>query len=79
MYAGVAYGTRPYADGAGASSTGTPVAPPHDQLHGIVLEGTAYLEVTLPVATVPAGIALGEDYDVAYAYPTPTLVDGRPT
>lgn len=41
--------------------------------------GLATGSVTRPVAPVPAGLTLGEKYDKTIAYPTPVMVNGRPT
>lgn len=35
--------------------------------------------ITRPVTAVPAGLTLGQKVDKTIAYPTPTMVDGRPT
>ena len=81
MYAGSAYAAAPYAGSAtsGSGGGGTPVSSAPDDLHGIPLAGKAFLTVDVPVAALPAGLSLGTRVEKALAYPTPVLVDGRPT
>ena len=78
MYGGNAYGSVPYAGGSGAAEV-VVVVPAHDDLLGRVRKGRALLTVDVPVAAVPAGVTLATRVDKALAYPTPVLVDGRPT
>jgi hypothetical protein len=48
-------------------------------LDGRRRDGYATVTITYPDATVPDGVSLTEKRDKALAYPTPTMVNGRPT
>lgn len=50
-----------------------------NDLGGIRLEGSGVATVTRPVAAPPASLVLAHRVDKAAAYPTPTMVNGRPT
>jgi hypothetical protein len=73
-----------------ATATATAVAPVWTQvleagtdtsngLDGRRRDGYATVTITYPDATVPDGVSLTEKRDKALAYPTPTMVNGRPT
>lgn len=50
-----------------------------NDLGGIRLEGSGVATVTRPVTAPPASLVLATRVDKAAAYPTPTMVNGRPT
>lgn len=72
MYAGAAYAAAPYAGGATVTA-----APDLDALAPLLLVGGGvYVEADF-IAPLPEVNA--HSYVVALVYPTPTLVNGRPT
>lgn len=48
-------------------------------LNGRIRDAYGTVTITRPVAAPPAGLVLAEKVDKAIAYPTPTMVNGRPT
>jgi hypothetical protein len=78
VYGGNAYGSAPYAGGASGAAAPVVVTIPAGML-GRLRSGSAEVSLDVPVAAVPAGLTLATRVDKALAYPTPTLVDGRPT
>lgn len=50
-----------------------------NELDGRQRSGMGTVTITRPVVTPPPGLVLARTYDKALAYPTPTMVDGRPT
>lgn len=50
-----------------------------NSLAGRVRHGSATVTIARPVVAVPPTVSLGTRYDKALAFPTPVLVDGRPT
>lgn len=50
-----------------------------NRINGRRREGIGYVSDVTPVAPLPAGLARAQKVGKAFAYPTPTLVDGRPT
>ena len=50
-----------------------------NELDGRLRSGSGTVTITRPVTAPPASLVLAEAYDKAMPYPTPTMVDGRPT
>ena len=73
MYAGAAYAAAPYAGGATASTAAADLDAAATRLR---LGGGVYVEQDF---TAPLPETNAHSYVVALVYPTPTLVDGRPT
>ena len=78
MYGGSAYAATPYAGGSAATSTPTTPTIPAGQI-GRLRRGSAEVSLDVPVVALPAGVVRAVKVDKALAYPTPTLVNGRPT
>lgn len=78
MYAGVAYGSAPYADGAVVSAP--PVAPTTWPVGAPRMRGGSGVAVdNMDPVALPAAAVRAYRMDVVLAYPLPDLVNGRPT
>ena len=76
MYGGSAYAAVPYAGGSAATTPAGPVLPGLGDAAYLLVGGGVYIEQDFVAPLPQAGT---HRYVVALVYPTPTLVDGRPT